>query len=479
MNKLKKQKILLGITSFIYILTVLGILLAVNFISTQYYSIFDVTSSKIFTLSDKSLNIIKNLDKDVSITMFYSRSNVLYDKLQNILKQYQLNSNKIKIEFLDPILDHSQTQILIQKHKLKTADKIILECGQKKEILSDNDLAEYSYNQNKKPVLRSFKGERAITSAILSVTEEKKQTIAFIEGHGEKRIDLETDQGLSKLKEQLEDDNYNITSIKLLGKEALTKDNVQVVAVIRPLLKFSDEELEVLQKYLHNGGNLLVFLDPLYQKGNDQFKLGIDDFLKNYGFNLNNTVVVDPPKIRANKGPAYLYIDIFSNHEITRNLENAEIVLNLARSVGIQSENIVNGYVLAGLARTTEKGWGEVNIYTPNFIYDSSTDIKGPVSIAACAKNNTTDSKIVVIGDSDFISNKEIEDVGHLTFALNSFNWLGSKKELITIPPRGIEYVHTALSYSQMRIIIWSIVIIFPVLIFIAGILVWWKRNRK
>jgi len=247
-KKVRKQKILLSIGSIFYTLIIFAILVLVNYISIRHYSRFDVTGSKIFTLSEKSINIAKKLEKDVSITVLYSRTMPVYNKLENLLKEYSHHSKRIKAVLIDPDLDVSHTQMIAQKYNIETANRIIIECEEKVKHLTDSDIGDFdlsSVQQGGEPALRKFKGEQAITSALLSVTEDKQLKIAFIEGHGEKSISINSDQGLSKLKEALERDNYEVVSLKLLGENKLTKEDTRVVLIIRPLLKFTEDEIKL------------------------------------------------------------------------------------------------------------------------------------------------------------------------------------------------------------------------------------------
>ncbi|MBN1520932.1 MAG: GldG family protein [Candidatus Aureabacteria bacterium] len=478
----KKQKVFFGLTSFLYTIIFLGILVALNFISVKHYRRYDVTRTKIFSLSEKSDNILKGLDKDITLIVLYSQNSPLYPKIQNLLSEYKTMTRKIHVEMIDPELDISRTQMMAKKYNIETANRIIIESGDKIKHLTDMDIAEFDFSAMRyggDPQLKSFKGEQAITSAILSVIEEKKLKIAFIEGHGEKSIATETEKGLSQIKRALERDNYDVTSIKLLGMEKLSKEEADVVAIISPLLKYTEDELLILEDYVRGGGNLFAALDPVYKKGQEDFQTGIESLLEKFGFALFNTIIVDPAKMLPLVSPANLYVDSFEEHDVTKNLENAAVIFYLARSVEILKETKDNAFHVSRLAYTSEHGWGETDILNENFVFDEGKDLKGPVTVAAAGENPETGSKIVVIGDSDFFTNYQIGSVGNGILAMNAFNWMAEKKNLIAIPPRDIISVHTTLSAKQMNIIFVALVIGFPALIFLSGIFVWWKRNRK
>jgi len=483
MEATRKQKIITGTLSIIYVLIIIGIVVLVNVLGNKYYYVFDTTKTKVYSLSEKTKNVLNKLNKDVEIIVLYQKSSQLYKKIKQVLEEYKRLSKHLKIQFIDPDLDVSKTQMIAKKYDIRTANRIIVTCENRIKHLTDKDLGEFDFSYSAfgaEPKLKSFKGEQAITSAILTVVEEKKIKIRFTQGHGEKLIDNKKEKGLTELVRALKRDNYDVKPITLLGMKKLTKEDAQVLAIICPVLKFTDNEIKLIKDYLNSGGNLFLAIDPLYDKDGNNFKTGLEDLLKKYGIEIKNCIVVDPKNMLPFVSPANLFVKKFAPHPVTKNLQNAFILLFLSRAVDIaKGKRECPGYEIKKLAFTSEAAWGETDVTNEKFTYDEGKDIKGPITPVICAENSKTKSKIIVVGDSDFMANYQIGNGGNSLLVLNGFNWLAEKKELIAIPPKQIISVKTTLSAKQMAKIFWGIVVLFPLFIFGLGILVWWRRNRK
>jgi ABC-type uncharacterized transport system involved in gliding motility auxiliary subunit len=111
----------------------------------------------------------------------------------------------------------------------------------------------------------------------------------------------------------------------------------------------------------------------------------------------------------------------------------------------------------------------------------------GPVSIAAAvsfpadATSGATDAKaegrLVVVGDSDFISNGAINSAGNRDLGLNMDNWLAQQEDMIAIRPRDPADRRITLTQDQTNWMFWTAIFIIPGLLFINAFRVWWKRR--
>ena len=65
MNKVK-----IGLNVFAMVILFIMIFLMINYLSFRHYKRVDLTKAQIFTLSEKTKNVVKNLDKELKITVF-------------------------------------------------------------------------------------------------------------------------------------------------------------------------------------------------------------------------------------------------------------------------------------------------------------------------------------------------------------------------------------------------------------------------
>jgi len=91
-------------------------------------------------------------------------------------------------------------------------------------------------------------------------------------------------------------------------------------------------------------------------------------------------------------------------------------------------------------------------------------------------------SRILIVGDSDFITDNFIGMLGglgrqNLAFAAMAVNWLVKNEKLVSIPAKEPPERPYSVTDAQRRFT-WALTAgIVPLLIIIAGVLVWWRRR--
>jgi ABC-type uncharacterized transport system involved in gliding motility auxiliary subunit len=89
----------------------------------------------------------------------------------------------------------------------------------------------------------------------------------------------------------------------------------------------------------------------------------------------------------------------------------------------------------------------------------------------------TAESRLVVFGDSDFVSNSAIGISGNGNLFMNAVNWLTQQENLIAIRPKDpSDQRLTMTENQQMRVLILSLLLI-PGVIFGSGVYAWWRRR--
>ena len=86
--------------------------------------------------------------------------------------------------------------------------------------------------------------------------------------------------------------------------------------------------------------------------------------------------------------------------------------------------------------------------------------------------------RLVVFGDSDFMTDLDIANAGNAVLAGNAFNWLAARDSLVGIPPRDVEQVSLFLTQQQMRNLLLLVLVAMPGAAIVAGILVWRRRRH-
>ncbi len=468
---------------FVIVLGLLAVLfIFVNWIASRRYVRVDLSSAKISTLSDQTRRVLAGLTEPVSVIVFYqprtaaNKPVILYPMITDLLKEYRAQTGRLTVELIDPQQDIARAKQLVDQFKIDDLNLVIFSSGGRHKQLNDTDLAEYDFSamaQGGEPRVKTFKGEDAFTSAILSVTRAEAPLVWMTGGHGEKSIAAEP-QGLSDLKETLSRQNITLETVTLLERDAIP-ETVRLIILPGPTRRFADRELELLQGYLERGGRLLALLDPLTDTG-------LEPLLARWGIAMGQDIVVDPERQLPFVSAGNLLVTDYTQHPIVHKMKTFMTLFPLARSV-TPVQPPPPGVTVTPLAVTSAKGWGETTTSVQEFKFDEGADRKGPVSIAAAAERAPASPeaalvRLVVVGDSEFVVNAQLGNIGNRDFLLGAIYWLIQQEQLIGIGPKTLESLKLNLTSAQLTGAFWLCFAGLPLLFGLLGVAVWWRRRR-
>jgi gliding motility-associatede transport system auxiliary component len=457
-----------------------GILVLVNYLGSRHYRRFDWTRSGLYTLSDKTVNVLKDLKQPVTATVFMTESSPLWSETQEILRRYKAKSSVITVETLDPTRNRARAEQLVKEFGVR-GDTVVFKSGDKKKYVTSDQLAELDFSRARmggEPTIKAFKGEQEFTSAILSVTQTKTPKVVFTTGHGERRADSRQRDGFFALAETLRRDNCTVEDWQSLGA-ADVPAGTDAVVVAGPKTSFTEPEVAVLKKYLEGGGRALFFLDTeLLPGGTGMSDLGLRGLLGDLGLRLDDDIVVDPKFALPLMGPETVFAGSFRSHPITRILEGSHVVFPAARSIGV-AEKPPAGWTDTILVETSSDGWGETDLAHLESVKKDEKDVKGPVPLAAAAeKTAAPKSRVVAFGDADFASNGGLANAANLYLLSAAANWALERESLVAIPPKAADQVAVTLSRGDIgRMTIVSLLLL-PLAAIGLGLAVWMKRRR-
>lgn len=473
------------------VVTVLGLLgvlfIMVNFIASRRYARWDCSRGQLTALSEKTAQTLKTLTEPLTITVFYQPNHPLYELIRDQLKEYERASPEVKVEYVDPDQDIARAQQLVREFEINVTspealNQVIFTSGTRHKYLSDTELAEFDYSAaglGGGPRIKAFKGEEAFTGAIISVTQTASPLVWCTDGHGEKSLDAQEPFGLSDLKRALEQQNMAVKTASLLSQESIPAD-VRLVVIPGPTHRFTDVEVGFLQTYLERGGSCLLLVDPLADTG-------LEGFLERWGVSLKPDVVVDPSRKLPFVSAANLLVMTYTQHPIVEKMRTLITLFPLARSVQPVTPT-PDGVTVSPLALTSEDGWGETQTGVETFQFNEGEDLKGPVSIAVAAERLPATlpeqagspplrTRLVVIGDSDFVINAQLGNAGNKDFLLGAVHWLIEQEQLIGISPKTLESIKLTLTGGQLTGIFWLSFLVLPLACILLGIGMWWLRR--
>ena len=240
----------------------------VNYIAFKYYTHRDLSESQYYTLSPKTLDVLKKLDSPVTIYTFLDERNPIQgDQISDLLKEYQQAAGKnMTVEKIDPAYDIARATDLQKKLHFDGNDHlVILEYKDKSpRFVKQEDLFEVNPMTGQ---IGAFKGEQQITAAIVSLVEGTPSKVYFTEGHGEHAIsDMTSPRGYGIVVDTLKNDNIETQNLNLASKGDVPID-ADAVIIAGPSITFSPVEVEALDRYLASNGKLFVLLDPYVNLG--------------------------------------------------------------------------------------------------------------------------------------------------------------------------------------------------------------------
>ncbi|NLP00482.1 MAG: hypothetical protein GX386_09385, partial [Clostridiaceae bacterium] len=132
---------------------------------------FDITKNKLFSLSEPSITMLGDLDKEVEVIILTDEKYYQGSEILEVLKQYELKSNgKVAIRFVDVEKDPTFVEREIDPNQVKgiSEGSIVVKSGKNSKVVSKSDMVEYDYSTySSYPV--ALKIEQVFSSAIKSV----------------------------------------------------------------------------------------------------------------------------------------------------------------------------------------------------------------------------------------------------------------------------------------------------------------------
>jgi ABC-type uncharacterized transport system involved in gliding motility auxiliary subunit len=451
------------------ILVVLGILIAINYIGAKQNKRWDVTANKQFSLADQSKNVLAKLDSPLQVMVFAQEPE--FPRYQDKMKEYEYASKKITTEYIDP-------------------DK-------KPTIAKQNQIQQYGtivFNYKGRTERVTTDSEQDITTGIIKVVTGQQKKIYFTQGHGEKDNGSAERDGYNAIAAALGRENYTVDKVVIAQQGAVPED-AAVVIVAGPRTDFFPPEIEALKTYLGKSGKLLLELDPP-DKPDSAPLTNLIALAHDWGMDVGTDVVVDVSGMGRLIGTD-ASIPVAANypsHPITQRF-NFITAYPLARSVTAVSGG-VNGHTAQTFIETSPRSWAETDIkgLVANgqvALDEAKGDKKGPVSIAGAVSAAVTapdakaadanapkpETRVAVIGDSDFAANSGLGIQGNRDLFMNIVGWLSQQENLISIRPKEADDRRITLTATQQSNIIWLSLLIIPACIFGTGVYTWWRRR--
>lgn len=526
---------------------VIGIVILVNLLSQSFFHRFDLTENKIYSLSEVSKNLVEDLDSRLVIKAYFSKDlppkhNRKRRFLKDKLDAYRAYGGaNVEYNFINPSKK--------KKHQ-REARKFGIRPVRVRDLKNDEMTvkraymgAVFMYKDKKEvlPLIKDLKGlEYDISSIIRKLAAKNLPKIGYVTGQGEPSLYRGK---IRKLKSKL-DGQYELSPVDL-SRDTEISSEVKTLLILSPKDTFSTTAKYKIDQFLMRGGRLAFFLDKvdanIKKQSAEVVDLNIDGLTTQYGFKVNNNLVMDrncgKVNVAQQRGPFTMRSPVdypFIPRLGEDNFNDENLIVNELEDLGFIFTSSID----------TSYAKGKKNIEVTPLVYTSdSAGIQTPqrqqrrrrmrrrqssqfnirpkmdggldsysfdtskVLMAAAFEgkfnsrydappqkgmsvgseenkshlNESPETKIVAVGDGDFVNDEYMSSKTNLTFVLNVIDWLTVDKGLITIRSKGVTSrpLDEISSSTKKTLIKYSNVIIPPLFLIIFGLIRWRIRKKR
>ena len=485
----KIHRVGIGFSVLAQILLVLFLVAMVNAIAFKHYARWDFSRDQKYALSDKTKRFLDTLKGKMRITVFFPPSTPISADVQNLLTEYQYaGKGKIDIEHIDPERNLSRAKELFDKYKVVTDEPLLVVDyeGRNKTVkaseMADIDQSGMAFSEG--PRIAAFKGEQAITAAMIDLVEGKKQILGYVLGH--KEPPLSEGSAISVLKTFIESENIQFKELNLLDLGSIPED-VKTVMIIGPQYDFSDREMKLLRNFWDKQGRILLLLDPAAKTPK------LDAFVNELGVKVNEDRLM--VFLRTGIQELALTRDVqarfLGDSPITKRLADVRaLFLGGTSSLTLEPDRIHAANIRLEPLIQAEKGYFAETDYNTDdqakLQADANRETNTPLTIgAAVEKGGSADervqvnsSRLVVVSNATFVQDNAVtQDQQGLDFISGSVNWLLSREQLIGIAPKVSKPLTFSLNDEALARLRWIVLVFMPLVPAVIGTVVWWQRR--
>ena len=451
----------------VLLLTITGML---AWLSEHYRLSWDWTAAGRNTLTEPSRTLVQRLDDPIEITAYVREDPLIRRSVLQLVERYQRYKSDIRLRFVNP----DQVPDEVRARNISADGEMVI-----------------SYRQREEHAKTAT--EEALTTALERLARADTRWITYVSGHGERDLVGTASYDLGELGEQLLRQGFKLHELTL-AEAGEVPAQAAVLLVSPGLESLPAEEVGAVLRYVEQGGNLLWLAEPGPKRGMEP----VADAL---GIAFEAGVVVDPTtRVLGISHPAFVPVSAYPTHPVTENLELMTVFPRAAGIAWVQPQ----GWRTRGILSTGLRAWSETGDLEGELRFNGDADVSGPLDIGIAMqrtlaandertadtsprvdgveprsrKPKTTEQRVIVIGDGDFLSNAYLGSGANLALALNIFNWLANDETLIDIPVRNAPDQDFELSHTSAVLIRIGTMFGLPALLLGTGYFIWRRRRR-
>ena len=476
-----------GINTVVMVAAFIGLVVLINYVAFENHVRADTTATNQFSLSDRTRDLLDNLDQPISVIAYYpdeiSDIDVLTrrSKVETTLSEFSKRNTNFAYRFQDPQkepdLARGQGVTSYETLSVLAVDTRTID------LINPTDPAFSRLEQD-------------LYTALLVATGTERKKVYFLAGHGERDVFGDAEDGYNIIRGNLEGDNYEVANLSwaLSDEEVAVPGDAALLVIAGPTGELPPAHANALNAYMagrdpdgeaRREGARLIFLAE--HDTDDSFRA----FLAFWGVVVTDAYIRDVEGSQPN-APRTLRVGIYNPQAPPEIVAPRGQPLSVAFMPGAAAVQPIveesNTRTAIPIAATTQSARLISDIERTNPVDDDPQrvfypavylHIVGPVGSSAPTSQppNNEVAGMTVFGDSDFIANGNVHRGSSAALFLNTANYLMGDFSLVSIRDREFIYREWNLDENEFNFVRFSTWLLLPGLMGLMAIVVWWVRR--
>jgi hypothetical protein len=454
-----------------------------NYLGYRHWVKLDLSPNAKYSLSDSTIGELRNLSKDVEITVVFMRDSPIMPEVRAMVEEFRsAKKSRIKTSEIDPTRDVERAEQLKLKHKLTLkGNGILVRANQNLRFITEEEIVIKGLNRDRENPSVHFRGEDALISTIMNLIDGKPRKFYFIAGKGA------TTQAGSELAYVLLADigkqqNFEVLPLNLTELESIPEDASGLV-LAGPKYDLADHEMQLLTGYWsQKRAALLILLDPSGETPR------LRQFLQANGVTPRRDRVLYAESTSTGPKKQFSVQTYFlSGSAISRPFTEVSAVFSgQTQSLALDTDSAAlstRHILVTPLIDAADRFWGEVD-FTAELPVVDEADTRPPVHLAASVERGAVSderlrvdsARMVVVGNASMLDPATRLGV-HQDFISSSMNWMINRLRHVGVTPKPVNVFRIQLTDEQRKQIFWVTCLLMPGAVLCLGLLIWTYRR--
>lgn len=430
---------------------------------------FDVTSNKMYTLTEETKAFTAGLSDDITI---YVLVNEEYkdENLDTTLRKIKDLSKHITVTYVDPV---ANPLFYTNYADMEPTDNSLIVVGsERNRVIDYNDIYTYEYYSYYEYQITGYDGEGQLAAALIFVTTDDMPKIYVVTGHDEWVLENQYVQAIQK-------ENIEYEELSLLKTDAVP-DDAQAVILNAPLRDYSADEADKVIAYLNQGGNAVII--PAWT---DDELPNFERILDFYGVSLLDGIIMENDMDMYYEEIPYFLLPQIDYDEMTDSVYGMSVFVPYAK--GILYDEWAEDILYTPLLETSENSYSKIyqedNMQIITDFTKTEEDEEGPFIIALRADKDVENGNIsqAVIVSSEQLFTEDTDRVvpgNHVRLFGSITGALAAHESAVMLP---VKYYSEALAFTTKTVKIVGVISIFiiPAACLVIGFFIWWRRSIR